>query len=263
MMSTTDLPLTTREPFARYLVAVDASPASENAARLAVGLARGHGAELVFCHAIDVQRMLVHADRTFDDFPLALASAREVAREILDRCCTLASDAGVFARSYVREDRPAEAVAALAGAIGADLIAIGNRAHAPIHRVLNGSTRDDILRVTRLPVLVAASEPPPAADVELRSIVALADGSRAAIGAAQLAASIADAYAARLILLPAGYDGWRLAIDRAVNEHHPGMIVVGAPRRPSWRDPFPSSPVACVLQEARVPLLVTAEPPAG
>ncbi len=74
-MHTTDLSFTACEPFARYLVAVDATPASEQAARLAIGLARGHGAELVFCHAIDVHRMLVKADRTFDDFPLVLETA--------------------------------------------------------------------------------------------------------------------------------------------------------------------------------------------
>jgi nucleotide-binding universal stress UspA family protein len=263
LMHTADLPQTAREPFARYLVAVDASRAADQAARLAVRFAQGHGAELVFCHAINVHQMLVHADRTFDDFPLVLAAARETARATLDRCCALADNAGVFARSYVREGKPAEEVAALAGALGADLVVIGNSSHAKIHRVLNGSTRDDILRTSRFPVLIAAGEAVPAAETGLRSILALSDGSRHANGATQLAGTIARAYASRLVFVSVGHDGWELALDRAVREYHPGMIVVGPAQRPTWRDPFPENPVACALQDARVPVLVTTEQPAS
>ncbi len=168
----------------------------------------------------------------------------------------------VFARSYVRDGDPAEAAAALAGAIGADLVVIGNSVHTKLHRVLNGSTRDEILRTSRLPVLVAAGEPAAASGSDVRSVLALSDGSRAN-GAVQLAGAIARAYASRLVFVSVGHDGWELALDRAVREYQPGMIVAAAAPRPSWRDPFPENPIACALHDARVPVLVTAERPAG
>jgi nucleotide-binding universal stress UspA family protein len=144
--------------FSRILVAVDTSPAAERTARLAISFARDRDAELAFVHALDVNRVLVHADRSFDDFPHALDVAREAAREVLERCSALAADAGVFARSYVRDGTPVDEVAWLASALRADLVVIGNRPGSRLRRLLYGSTRDDLIRASTVPVLVAEGD---------------------------------------------------------------------------------------------------------
>ena len=246
-------------PFSRILVAVDASPASENAARLAISFAQDEGVDLVFCHAIDVNRMLVQADRCFDDVPLALSAARAAAQDVLDRCCTLAREAGVFARSHTRDGKPAEEVARLADALGADLVVIGNHPGAKLRRVLCGSVRDEIVRASTLPVLAVDEDPERPPDFRPLCILTPVDDSPGSVGAVRLATEIARRYAARLVpvdvaRLRAG--AWIRAIDRAVIEHRPSMIVLGAAPVRGLRDPFASNVVERLLQESHVPLLV-------
>lgn len=245
---------TLHRPFSRFIVAVDASPASEGAARLAISLARGdRTAEVVFCHAIDVNQMLVQADRQFDDFPLALTVARDAARELLDQCCALARESGVFGRSYLRDGKPVNEVAWLADALRADLVVIGNRPSAKIRRVLLGSTRDEMVRASRLPILVADADPSRPADFGPRCILAPAEDSRGSVNAARLAAAeMATAYSARLVVLPPGNG----TIDRAAGEHQPDVIVIGAAPRDRLRDLFSANAVERLLQEYHGSVLV-------
>jgi hypothetical protein len=101
-------------PFSCILVAVDASPAAEASIQLAISMARAHhGVELIFCHVIDVYKMLVRADKQFEDFTVMRSVAHEKARAMLDRAGALAVDGGIFSRSYIREGAPAEEIAAL------------------------------------------------------------------------------------------------------------------------------------------------------
>jgi nucleotide-binding universal stress UspA family protein len=290
-MQHTDLSPIPSGPFSRIIVAVDASPASDRAARLAISLARADGrVELVFLHAIDVHRMLVQADRCFDDFGLALAAARDAARGLLDRCCALARAAGVFARSYVREGKPASEIVWLAGALGADLVVIGNSSGGKLRRILCGSIRDDIVRASSLPVLVADLDRPRTVEFSPRCIVAPLEDAPASQRAVRLAADIAKAYAARLVLVSAAADGrppaallnevrhglgpldvtrlvstqpWSGAIERAVVEHQPDLVVMGVTPQPALRGLVCTTIAERLLHEDRMPLLVVrGEPPA-
>ena len=143
--------------FSRIVVAVDSSSATERAIALAISVARGNdAAELIFCHAIGVPRMLARVDRFADDYEVALDVAREGARSVLDRCVALAGEAGIASRSCVRYGKPAGEVAMLAECSAADLIVIGNHHSDKLHRILHGSTRDETVRASSIPVLVAA-----------------------------------------------------------------------------------------------------------
>jgi len=144
-----------RRPFSRIVVGVDASPASERALRLALSMARSDArVEFVFVHVIDIPRMLARADRIAEDYEIALEVAREEARGLLDRCGALAGEVGAFARSSIRCGNPAAEIVTLADVYAADLIVIGNEPKSKIHRLLNGSVSDDVVRTSAVPVLV-------------------------------------------------------------------------------------------------------------
>ena len=222
---------------------------------MAVALAAGdRRIEVVFAHAIDIPRMLAHADRYTDDYPLALEAARAGAHQLLDRCCALAAQNGVVARACVRLGDPVGEIAALADALAADLIVIGNRPAGKLHRVLNGSVRDAVVRTSKLPVLAVDARPSRSSAFHPECILApLADPS-ASPAAMKLAAAIAKAYGAR-ITFARETTGDDRALERAVAEHGPGMIVVGAaPRR--LRDHLFPTAVERVLQSAPGPVLV-------
>jgi nucleotide-binding universal stress UspA family protein len=150
-----------RSPFSRIVVAVDASAASQRAVRLAIALAcADEQAELLFCHAIDIPRMLAHAERCCDDYALELEVAREDAQRVLKNCLRLAAQAGVAASSSIRFGKPAVEVVTLASALGADLVVVGGRRSRALRRFFRASVSDEVVRVSRLPVLVADSPAP-------------------------------------------------------------------------------------------------------
>jgi nucleotide-binding universal stress UspA family protein len=70
----------------------------------------------------------------------------------------------------------------------------------------------------------------------------------------RLASLLARAYGGR-IAFERDVAGDGTAIERAITEHRPGMIVIGAPRR-RLRDLFRPNAVERVLQSAPGPVLV-------
>lgn len=145
-----------RASFSRIVVAVDSSPASERAVKLALSVAGSdRRTEIVFAHVIDVPRMIARADRLANDYELALEAAQAQARELLDGCLAAAEHARIFGRSCIRYGKPAGEVVTLARVFGADLIVCGNGASSRVQRFLNGSVRDDIVNAASVPVLVA------------------------------------------------------------------------------------------------------------
>lgn len=142
----------------RIVVAVDPVRGPEVVANSAVALARAEGgAELMFCHAIDLQRLLTGADRYADDYAVAFQAARREALSVLDRCVTLATQAGIGARASLRFGKAAGEVGAAAASFAADLVVIGNSRSGRVHRMLCGSVCDDILRASEVPVVVVPS----------------------------------------------------------------------------------------------------------
>jgi nucleotide-binding universal stress UspA family protein len=168
--------------------------------------------------------------------------------------------------------------------VGADLIVIGNHPSAKLCRVLRGSLRDEIVRTATRPVLLVherASWP----DAGPGPVLALAEGTSPSQRAVRFAARLARACALPLVLLSAGSeshagaalvrevrlrgpvhpvdvtglvstDAWSRAIDRALDERRPGMIVAAAAPARGLRDLVSPSVVEHVLQETRVPVLI-------
>gem|GEM_PF-4310503 len=143
---------------------------------------------------------------------------------------------------------------------------IGNSPADRIHRLLNGSIRDEMVQACSLPLLIATAHFMRPADFRPRCILVPGADSPAAIRAKRVAAELASDFSAQLILLPGAHGGISeesTKIDRAVGEHHPGLIVMAAAPRRRVRNIFADDLVERVMQEAHVPLLVVATAGAG
>jgi len=183
--------------FLRICVAVDASSASESAARLAISLVRGDArAELAFCHVFNVPRLLGPA----------VEDGHQEASVVLERCAWLARRAGVFAGTYMRLGEPAAEIASFAESNGCDLIAIGNSPSKKVPRLLNGSLRNEIARICSRPVLVADMKRARPIEFRPRNILVAEADSPTASRAKRFAAELASEYGAELVLLPTDHD---------------------------------------------------------
>ena len=143
-------------PLSHLLVAVDGSMGSARAARLAIELSVDRPeAKITFCHVLDVPLMVARATDRVDDYALAFRTARDAARRMLEEYCLEAKEHGVNAQRCVRYGRPASEISTFAQLIHADLVVIGNHHASALRRFFRGSTRDELMRSSPIPVLVA------------------------------------------------------------------------------------------------------------
>jgi len=121
------------------LVGIDGSPAATQALSRAVELAQATGASLAF---VCVTRPSAGEDAaTFDLRTAELAAI--VARAV-----------GVHATTHAATGAPADALAALAEELGADLIVVGSRGLGSVRGAVLGSVSLALLRRARTPVMV-------------------------------------------------------------------------------------------------------------
>lgn len=239
-----------RRPFSRIVVAVDQSAAADRALQLALSIARGDFcAEAIFVHVIDLQRLFSPVDRYGDDYDNQLPAAREEAVSLLDRCVMLARARGVPALGFVRYGRPAAQIANIAKRYDANLVVIGNSRRSRLHRALNGSVRDRVVRSNGVAVLVAGADPAGSPELGAGPVLVQSTAGEAA-PAWSTACRLALAYDRPLVDAGAGADD----AERAIAENDAALLVLGAPRRP--RSPFRSDVLERTLQAATVPVLV-------
>jgi nucleotide-binding universal stress UspA family protein len=267
-MRSIDRPLSTSASYAHILVAVDTSSAAENAVRLALALVHGNPRAMVtFCHVLDVPRMVARTVRCAGDYAAEFKAAREAARATLEPFRALARQRGIVAQKCVRYGNPAAEIASFAELVRADLIVIGNRRTTKLQRLLCGSTRDHLIRKSRLPVLIADGEQFRAVRFRPRCILMTGAADRAdGDGAKRVARSFAQTFAARLISSSwsgAGTQAQMTALDVAVRDYRPGLIVVPRPRRQPIRDLFGIDPIERILRNNHIPVMVTDGASAG
>jgi nucleotide-binding universal stress UspA family protein len=249
-MRSVDRPALQPTPYVHILVAVDGSRAAENAVRLALALVHGTPHALVtFCHVLDAAHTPVRTTQ------------REAARAMLEPFCALARQRGISAQRCVRRGHPAAEIAAFAGLIRADLIVIGNRHKPRLRRLFKANTRDELIRTSRLPVLIADGEQLRA--VRFRPGCVLMTGATDrpdADGAKRVARSVAQTFAARLVSSPvpaASPLRQMTAIEVAVRNYRPGLIVVPRPRRRGLWNRFSADLIERILGNAHIPVMVT------
>lgn len=170
------------------VVGIDGSPASGDAIALALRLAKSHGSEVHFAHAVDYMAA--------SDFGAAVIEAlTNEGHRILSEAEKIARNYGVRAHAALLDGRPEYAIARYVEEIDAGGIVVGARGNMASERFFVGSTAEGVLRLAMVPVFVARdgsptnrstfdrimvavdnSDPSDAA-VEFGTMLAAADGS--------------------------------------------------------------------------------------
>jgi nucleotide-binding universal stress UspA family protein len=137
----------------RVLLATDLSPASENAATEAIGLAVESGAVLLVLSVIDPGLLRLPGGRFLRRVDEERAHVQAGTQALVAR----ARAAGVRATFLVWEGDPAEAILAASEAESIDLIVLGSHGRGPLGRFVLGSTSTTVSEQARCRVLVAAA----------------------------------------------------------------------------------------------------------
>ncbi len=139
---------------AKILAATDGSEDAALAVRAATDLSTGAGSELHLVHAWRESALFwgFFPARSAED---SYAHEREEARRLLEEQAEqIRAAGGTLAGSHLREGRPAEEIAGLAGDLGVGLVAIGSRGLGPIKRLVVGSVSEEVVQLAPCPTLV-------------------------------------------------------------------------------------------------------------
>jgi nucleotide-binding universal stress UspA family protein len=209
----------------RIVAGTDFSPKAGVAIRSAEMLARGTGAEIVLLHVLEVPTTTY----AFGVETLGLPDIRETwaveARQALSRTASRLRRRGVATvETEVQLGRPWEKIVQSARAHAADLVVLGSSGRSSFERLLLGSTAENVVRHSPVPVLVTRGRPLGG----LRRVlvpIAFDEGSRAAVAFA------------------------RAQLPRSVElEAFHAALPVGGPRQ--WDPVFPPS-IPLVTKELR------------
>lgn len=144
--------------FKHILMATDGSAASENAAQLAVSLARTHGAKLTTLYVVDPYPYMSIGEANPIGFQAYMSAAQEQAAQAHAKVAALCNQGGaaVDLQLQLVENMTASAgIVQLAKDEGADLIVVGSHGRTGISRLMLGSVAAKVVAESSVPVLVA------------------------------------------------------------------------------------------------------------
>jgi nucleotide-binding universal stress UspA family protein len=144
--------------FKNILLATDGSAASETAAKMAVELARGHGAKLTAVYVVDPYPYLGISDTNPMGMNAYLTSAREHGAAAHARVVALCGGPGPSVDLHLRllEDVTApKGIVALAKQTGADLVVVGSHGRTGLDSLLLGSVATKLASLCPVPLLIA------------------------------------------------------------------------------------------------------------
>lgn len=143
--------------FKHILLATDGSAACDAAARMAVSLARVHGARLTAIYVVDPYPYLGIGQANPMGFQAYMQAAHVHAGKALGRAAELCDDGGApvtMETRIVEEATTAHGIAQVAHDEGADLIVVGSHGHGALRKLMLGSTTTKVLAEAQMPVLV-------------------------------------------------------------------------------------------------------------
>lgn len=147
--------------FKKILLATDGSAASAQAARLAVDLARTHGARLTALYVVDPYPYLGIGEANPLGFQAYMSAAHEHAAQAHAKVSALCTQGGAPVDLHLRrvEDMQAsEGILQAAEQEGSDLIVVGSHGRTGISRLMLGSIAAKIVAQSPVPVLVARAD---------------------------------------------------------------------------------------------------------
>jgi nucleotide-binding universal stress UspA family protein len=149
--------------YKRILVPVDGSATSMAGLRQAIGLAKQDRARLRLVHIVDM-RFVAQAPGGILISETVFDSMRNAGRKVLAKAQALARSAGVNADTAMREtfgERVATGIVAEARKFRADLVVIGTHGRRGFSRAVLGSDAEEVVRSTRVPVLLVRAKGAP------------------------------------------------------------------------------------------------------
>jgi len=144
--------------FRNILVATDGSPASEHAAKLAVGLAKAHGARITAVYVVDPYPYLGVGDTNPMGLYAYLSAAREHAATAHAKVMALCADAKPpvpIELRLIENATAAKGIVQTARDEDCDLIAAGSHGRSGFQNLMVGSVASKIVQTSPVPVLVA------------------------------------------------------------------------------------------------------------
>ena len=143
--------------FKHILLATDGSAASENAAQIAVDMARTHGSKLTVLYVVDPYPYLGIGESNPLGFQSYMAAAHEHATKAHAKVAELCSQGGapVALQARIAEDQTAsDGIVQMAKDEGADLIVMGSHGRTGLARLMVGSVASKVLAAASVPVLI-------------------------------------------------------------------------------------------------------------
>jgi nucleotide-binding universal stress UspA family protein len=143
--------------FKSILLATDGSAASTNAARMAVDLARVHGAKLTAVYVSDPYPYLGVGEVNPMGYQAYSAAAQELAAQAhaqVEVMCQAVSPAVTLAVRLVEDVGAAPGIVQTAHSVGADVIVLGSHGRSGIARLMLGSVAARVVAESPIPVLV-------------------------------------------------------------------------------------------------------------
>lgn len=190
-MTSAPFPLTA-DPSARLhlLLAVDDSPASLNAARWLAAFASGQNRW--HCTALAVQAPVRSGEvSAIAPASITLAAREEQAQALLAKVQTIFTESGTPCRTLTCMGEAAPALLNQAVKLQANVVVMGRRSRGALQAALLGSVSHEVVRDSKLPIIVVGEQAPPApVDTQALRVLLALDGSPAALRAADFAAAL-------------------------------------------------------------------------
>lgn len=144
--------------FKHILLATDGSPESQHASRMAVGLARTHGAKLTALYVCDPYPFMGVGEinpKGPHDYAVAV---KKLAAQAHAQVETLCSDGGapvVFEALLTQDAVAAHGIIEVAKSSGIDLVVMGSHGRSGVVRLVLGSVATRVVAESPVPVLVS------------------------------------------------------------------------------------------------------------
>ena len=148
--------------FKCILLATDGSPASAHAVRLAVELARTHGARLTALYVVDPYPYLNIGETNPMGFQAYMSAAYAHAAQAHAKVTALCAQPGKPVDLQLRRSEDmhaADGILQAAKEEGADLIVVGSHGRTGFGRLMLGSIATRVVAQSPTPVLVARAQP--------------------------------------------------------------------------------------------------------